>query len=156
MYVREAEGGKDRDRAMREVGRACACMWLSPRMQAEEQLSGVSSLLLSHRRTVTLASAAGQHTPDKWSHRLLGDSPVSASRLTRGMLGLKMHFAVPSSSRGSGNQRQQAFLPTDISQPSVEVSRGGAWWVVFEYLTGESGTCFLLLCLLWDNCSVLS
>lgn len=64
VYVREAEGGKDRDRAMREVGRACACMWLSPRMQAEEQLLGVSSLLLSHRRTVTLASAAGQHTPD--------------------------------------------------------------------------------------------
>lgn len=47
----------------REVGGACECMWLSIRTQAEEQLSGVSSPLPPQRRIVTLASAAGQHTP---------------------------------------------------------------------------------------------
>lgn len=47
----------------REVGGVCECMWLGPHMQAEEQLPGVSSLLPQQRRIVTLASAAGQHTP---------------------------------------------------------------------------------------------
>lgn len=77
------------------------------------------SLILPHPSTFTLVSATVQQTPGWLMHKLLGDSPASTFHLTRSA-GVVMH-SVSSSSYRSGNQIQQALLPT---KPSPQSSGG--------------------------------